>query len=409
MAPSTAGAFSWAPVHSGDFPDPDVMQWPGGVIGGADYQAGYYAFATQSTPLDGGSQINIQVSFSSDGETWNTMGTDALPDSGLGSWAEPGNTWAPSVAFYQAPTQGGVTPPPVFVMYYTATERSTGDQCIGMATAATPFGPYQDNESHRCVCNDGVELEQLRREHRSRHLHRPLHSGLIPDLEERRDHLVPPDSTIIWSAPLSQNLKNVTGNPVMLMHDDESWQSGIVEGPDMYDNQVTQGSGSNATTTDNYYLFYAGSDEGANTYAIGWATCPGPQGPCLDSQTDNPLITTQPGVSGPGGPDIYTLPPTQGNTSGQAVLAFAGWEGTTIGYLQCGIRPMYTADLAFVGGPNGTSGAPFIQPVNDTAAAVGPTCPGPPRRHPAIGRSPRTAGSSPSAAPTSTDRPAPSS
>ncbi len=378
MVPSTAGAFSWAPVHSGDFPDPDVMQWPGGVIGGTNYPAGYYAFATQSTPLTGGRQINIQVSFSPDGETWNAMGTDALPDSGLGSWAEPGNTWAPSVAFYQAPTQGGVTPPPVFVMYYTATERSTGDQCIGMATAATPFGPYQDAASQPAVCNNGIELSNFG-------------GSIDPDIftdpntqesyliwKSDGNHLVPPDSTIIWSAPLSQNLKNVTGNPVMLMHDDESWQSGIVEGPDMYDNQVTQGSGGSATTTDNYYLFYAGSDEGANTYAIGWATCTGPQGPCQDSQTDNPLITTQPGVSGPGGPDVYTLPPTQGNATGQAVMAFAGWEGTTIGYLQCGIRPMYVADLAFVGGPNGTSGAPFVQPANDTAAAVGPTCPEPP-------------------------------
>ena len=63
MAPSTAGASSWAPVHSGDFPDPDIIQWPGGVIGGP-LPAGYYAFATQSTPPEGGSQINIQVSFS---------------------------------------------------------------------------------------------------------------------------------------------------------------------------------------------------------------------------------------------------------------------------------------------------------------------------------------------------------
>ena len=69
------------------------------------------------------------------------------------------------------------------------------------------------------------------------------------------------------------------------MSNTEAWQSNIIEGPDMYDNQVTTGSGSNATTTDNYYLFYAGSDEGASTYGIGWATCSGPTGPCTNQST----------------------------------------------------------------------------------------------------------------------------
>ena len=115
----SAAAFNWAPVHSGDFPDPDVLQYTG-----SDFLDGYYAFATQSTPPAGGHQINIQVSFSSDGVTWNSTGTDALPDSGLAPWAEPGDTWAPSVAVYQPP--GNPPPAPVFVMYYTATERVDG-------------------------------------------------------------------------------------------------------------------------------------------------------------------------------------------------------------------------------------------------------------------------------------------
>ena len=33
--------------------------------------------------------------------------------------------------------------------------------------------------------------------------------------------------------------------------------------------------------------------------------------------------------------------------TGQTVMAFAGWQGDTIGYLACGIRPMYLADLNF--------------------------------------------------------------
>ncbi len=64
--------------------------------------------------------------------------------------------------------------------------------------------------------------------------------------------------------------------------------------------------------------------------------------------TTTPLLATSPGVSGPGGPDVYTV-------GGQLVMAFAGWQGTTIGYLSCGIRPMYLADLTFQ--PNGSDPA----------------------------------------------------
>ena len=70
-------------------------------------------------------------------------GVDALPT--LPSWAEKGETWAPSVAF------NGIG----FVMYYTATEASTGDQCIGVATSATPLGPYVDTSAAPVVCQNG--------------------------------------------------------------------------------------------------------------------------------------------------------------------------------------------------------------------------------------------------------------
>ena len=63
---------------------------------------------------------------------------DALPS--VGSWAVPGETWAPSVAYNSTDND--------FVMYYTATEASQpGDQCIGMATSANPIGPYRDPNS----------------------------------------------------------------------------------------------------------------------------------------------------------------------------------------------------------------------------------------------------------------------
>ena len=69
------------------------------------------------------------------------------------------------------------------------------------------------------------------------------------------------------------------------------------------------------TTSNNYYLFYAGSDEGASTYGVGWANCPGGPtvGNCTEESTSGPLLGTAPGMSGPGGPDVYQVPPGSGN------------------------------------------------------------------------------------------------
>ncbi len=347
-----ASADNWAPSTSGDFPDPSVLYVPSTHT--------YYGFATQNF-ASASQTINIQVSTSSNGITWTQLsGVDALPT--LPSWAKPGETWAPNVA------DNGFE----YVMYYTATEASTGEQCIGMATSATPIGPYVDTSSAPAVCQDGMDPDTTTVDNGN-------YGGSIdPDIftnsstgaswliwKSDGNHLDPPVSTIIWSVPLTTGLRPVTSaDPVPLLQNDEAWQSGIVEGPDMVE---TQNGGQ-----DTYYLFYAGSDEGASTYAIGWASCPaGPSAGCIDESGSGPLLASAPGMSGPGGPDVFTP------SSGGLVMAFAAWQGTTIGYLSCGIRPMYLANLSF--GPD-NDGPPTVSPTQPAASPAGsPGCPpGPP-------------------------------
>ena len=132
------------------------------------------------------------------------------------------------------------------------------------------------------------------------------------------------------------------------------------------------GSGSGGT----YYLFYSGGDFGSSTYAIGWAACSSPSGGCQDQS--GPLLTSAPGLSGPGGPDVFALPPTTQYPDGQTVMAFAGWQGTTIGYLACGIRPMYLADLTFNSSVSPPAPMLSADPAGGSTAASGPTCPQPP-------------------------------
>jgi hypothetical protein len=167
------------------------------------------------------------------------------------------------------------------------------------------------------------------------------------------------EPTSIWSVPLTTALTPVFTTPTLLLTaNTQNWQSGIVEGPDMVETQ-----------TNHYSLFYAGSDEGASTYGIGWANCPwGPTAVCSDMSTSAPLLATSPGMSGPGGPDVFQIPADSGNY----VMAFAAWQGSTIGYLSCGIRPMYLAQLSFTGGQ------PSLAPYTDTGPAGSPACPQPP-------------------------------
>ena len=347
---------NWSPVTPGDFPDPSVLSYGGE----------YYAFATQNTPSQGQAQINIQESTSSDGVNWTRSSSDALPN--VGAWATPGDTWAPSVEYDSTDND--------FVMFYTATEsQSPGYQCIGEATssASSPLGPYQP-WSRPVVCQDGSGWGSPTIMGSA-----SLGGSIDPDLFKdnsgnwwllwKNDGNRVGSPTTIWSVPLQEFsgllLPSTSSTNQLLTNNQSSWEGSVIEGPYMYE-----------TSANSYYLFFGGSAYNSTAYAVGWASCTGPASPCQDQTLpDNPLLTTGPGMSGPGGPTIFTLP------GGQAVLATAAWQGQTIGYINCGIRPMYEADLSFAA--SGSPPAPILtDPDPGVTPAVGPTCPAPPPQPP---------------------------
>jgi hypothetical protein len=349
VAAPPAAAANWAPVHAGDFPDPSILFAPKANE--------YYAFATQSF-ASASQTINVQESTSTNGVNWTQTNVDALPN--LGSWAKPGNTWAPSVALQVSGT---------YVMYYTATEASApNDQCIGIATSPTPGGPYTpatptNLAPEPIVCQNGHDASPAID---NGNYGGSIDPNIFTDTSDGSSWLIWKSdgnhigmSTTIWSVPLSASLYPTTSSPTALLTNDQaSWEGSVIEGPDMYE-----------PSPGVYDLFFSGSDEGSSRYAIGWASCasPSPPRPCVDETTGGPLLSSAPGMSGPGGPDVYTLP------GGQTALAFAAWQGNTIGYLSCGIRPMYMANVAFSGAQ------PFLSDPNPgVTPAASPSCPQPP-------------------------------
>jgi hypothetical protein len=298
-----ASASSWSPVHNVDFADPSITQFDGL----------YYAYSTQT------GFANTPAAMSTNGVDWSPVGGNIFPT--LPLWATFGFTWAPSVA-KDASGQ--------YVMFYTARDTSTGDECIGRAVSLSPTGPFIDLSLAPAICQSNVG------------------GSIDPDIYTDTDgnsYLYwksDGDNTGmlsgLWGQPLDSSF-NLEGSPTLLLtNGGQSWQGSIVEGPAM--DQIGGG----------YYLFYSGNDYDTASYAIGYTTCKSALGPCADT-TFNPVLQSAEGMSGPGGETFFRGP------NGQPLMGFAAWPGA-VGYQNGGHRALYVASLGVSGG------VPYFDPYN---------------------------------------------
>jgi hypothetical protein len=96
----------------------------------------YYAYFSG---LDFNGHVNVPAYTSTDLVHWTQLG-NVLPDANVGSWADKTSGLkfsSPSVLFVNS---NGTTQK--YVMYYTGTNATTGEKCIGVATAGAPQGPF---------------------------------------------------------------------------------------------------------------------------------------------------------------------------------------------------------------------------------------------------------------------------
>ncbi len=73
------------------------------------------------------------------------------------------------------------------------------------------------------------------------------------------------------------------------------------------------------------YLFYSAGTWQNATYAVGWARCSSPSGPCTKGG-DRPLVAAGPDLSGPGGQEIVHT------GDGRRWLAYHAWVPLEGGY-----------------------------------------------------------------------------
>lgn len=264
------------PRLSGDFADPFLLAAHGRI----------YAFATNS----GGA--NVPVARSTDLSHWHRLPGDALPK--LPPWARPGFTWAPEVLALNRR----------YLLYFTARERVSGWQCVGLAEARRPHGPYRSQARAPLLCQRGqggtIDPSPFCDPHGRLYLY----------FKNDGNRIGRPSR--LYGVRLRADGRALGGAPVPLIANRARWQGAVVEAPTM-------------AWHHGYWLFFSGGDYGwpagraASAYAIGVARCAGPLGPCRAAPA--PLLASRrtPCLSGPGHQALLAW-------RGATHLAFHAWD-----------------------------------------------------------------------------------
>jgi arabinan endo-1,5-alpha-L-arabinosidase len=264
-----------APVLRENFADPDVL-----AVDGA-----YVAYSSDRN------RMNVPIATSDDLRTWE-LGGDALPD--LPSWIIPGKTWAPEVTEIS---------PGRFVLYFTATNFQPTFQCIGVATADDPRGPFtvQGGEMLVCPPDEGGAIDATTVQV----------DGQWHLLWKNDGNAIGVD-TWIQTAPLTDDGLALAGEPVRLLKQDQAWEGDLIEAPTVV-----------AHEDGGFTMLYSANSYGGDEYAIGYATADELTGPW--EKAEGPWMSTETvddAVRGPGGQDVVT------DADGRSWLVFHGWDSS---------------------------------------------------------------------------------
>ncbi len=252
----TAGAAEFQnPVLRQDFADPGVTQ-----VGDT-----YYAYATNANGK------NIQVARSTDLVGWEVL-TDAMP--ALPKWARLGGSlvWAPEM----------IPLGEQYLLYYTARDKASDKQCIGVAVAGKPEGKFKDSSDQPLVCQaaEGGSIDP-----------HPFRDGDKLYLYWKNDGNCCAKPTYLYVQELAVDGLSLVGEPVRLVRNDATWEGTLIEAPTMIKRDSL------------YYLFFSANYYSGEKYAVGYATCQTAVGPCEDAP-ENPILssvmTQNPPVVGPG-------------------------------------------------------------------------------------------------------------
>jgi beta-xylosidase len=291
------------PVLAHDFPDPFVLR----------EGSTYFAFATN------GDGKNVQAATSSDLATWTDL-PDALPTLPVWAAKNRGLTWAPSVL------KRGAS----YVMYYTARDVASELQCISSAIASAPGGPYVDASSAPFICQVSGSQSFCGSIDPSPFVDTDGTAYLAWKSDENAPACA--RAPRLWMAALSADGRSLAGPPAAILTMDRPWEQPIIEGPSMW---LHDGI---------YFLFYSANAYESAAYAVGYATCLSPIGPCKKVTVDGPLVKSAGTALGPGGQEVFA------DERGRTWLAYHAWTAPSTTYSSGGARSLRIDPLTFVNG-----------------------------------------------------------
>jgi beta-xylosidase len=286
------------PVYDNNFADPQVI-----AVGDT-----YYAFATNG-PLG-----NIQTLRSTDLVSWDQVG-DALPS--LPEWSRPGKVWAPEVAVHA---------PHRYVAYYTTADNASNRQCVGVAVASKPEGPYVDKSTKPLICqaDEGGSIDAS-----------PFQDSTGQRwLYWKNDGNAIGVDAWIYVSKLSDDGLTLVGETTRLIKQDLPWEGNLVEAPYMVEREGK------------FHLFYSANAYDKETYAVGHALCESPAGPCTKS--GDPILTTSDDAAGPGHNMVL-------RNCDRYWFVYHAWDPALVGVDPPG-RTMWLSELTWNGD------APVVQP-----------------------------------------------
>lgn len=285
-------SFLRVPSSDRNFPDPFVLQVDGM----------FYAYATNTDAW------HVPVMVSDDLSSWSEP-VDALPD--LPDWAAQGAVWAPGVIRLAGR----------YVLYFAASNESSGRHCIDAVVSNSPTGPFTDPDGAPMICGYGSGNGSI-----------DPYPFVAPDGNAYIYWTNTNTEYQLWGALLSSDGLQVASWPILMMWAFVDWEAGWIENPAMdYSNGY-------------YRLFYSGDSWWDGDYATGMALCEGPLGPCLKLTLSGPWMESRGDVAGPGGMSLFT------DSRGWRWVAYHAWQSDKTGYSKGGRRALHVEPISFASG-----------------------------------------------------------
>jgi arabinan endo-1,5-alpha-L-arabinosidase len=287
------------PVIGRDFPDPDVL-----AVGEE-----YFVYSTNSVYRSQLVRLPVFRASALAGP-WSELG-EGMPE--LAGWvADPPNVWAPELA----PNPNGG-----YLLYYTARHAAHQVQCIGVAAADAPTGPFRPIGSKPLVCRpeegDTLDAESFTDADSTRYL--LYKSGR--------------QQSTMWLQRLSPDGLTAVGDRTPILRSDRPEEANIVEAPTLL------------RRDDGYLLFYSANSFNSGNYFVSYAVAPALAGPYI--KQPGALLSSDTlgrAYANPGHQDVVAGP------DGDYLVFHAALDGTQRAMFVVGLdwgsdgRPVVTLD-----------------------------------------------------------------